>query len=164
MKNREQYKLYPEINEVFFQPEEYYQYIFFPLLSLDLEQAGTGKGKVHYIHWVHPDVEFAENFSNNCIKFSLDEKSEKYMFHGDISAFYETALPNLRKWYQEASEEFEKNKEAYISQTSNNPSEIYIDNNERREKVDSKYGSYVKLCLDYMIYQEQYLIGGVKNM
>ncbi len=86
------------------------------------------------------------------------------MFNGDIAAFYETALPNLRKWYQEASEEFEKNKEVYISQTSKNPSEVYIDNNERREKVDIKYGSYVKLCLDYMIYQELYLIGGVKNM
>ena len=144
-------KLFPSIEEVFENPTEYHKAIFFPLLTVDLNEIGKGNGKVHFIT-VHgngdPDIEIpGTEFGYNYIKFKII--GDKYTFDGNINE-----IPNIAKtleWYKEAEAIYQEHKEKYFTKTEFSKLE-----DERREKIDFDYYFYIKGVINYWLTRDKY--------
>lgn len=155
-------KLFPTIEEVFKEPKEHYKYIFFPLLTLDLEEHNLGKGLVHFVSvWGNgdPDNELDPgNFEYNYIKFNRE--GNKYVFNGKLDEI--DTFKDIEKWYNEADKEYQENKDDYLKQRERNEvSESNLQKNlDRREKVGFDYYHYSKGIFNYWITRDKYLETG----
>ena len=155
-------KLFPTIEEVFKEPKEHYKYIFFPLLTLDLEEHNLGKGLVHFVSvWGNgnPDNELDPgNFEYNYIKFSRD--GNKYVFNGKLDGI--DTFKDVEKWYNEADKEYQENKDDYLKQRIRNEvsESNLLKNLDRRKKVGFDYYHYSKGIFNYWITRDKYLQTG----
>ncbi|QWX82999.1 hypothetical protein H0I23_11060 [Cellulophaga sp. HaHaR_3_176] len=155
-------KLFPTIEEVFKEPKEHYKYIFFPLLTLVLEEHNLGKGLVHFVSvWGNgdPDNELDPgNFEYNYIKFNRE--GNKYVFNGKLDEI--DTFKDIEKWYNEADKEYQENKGDYLKQRERNEvSESNLQKNlDRREKVGFDYYHYSKGIFNYWITRDKYLETG----
>ncbi len=152
-------KLFPSIEEVFKEPKEYYKYIFFPLLSIDLTKHNLGKGLVHFISvWGNgdPDDELDPGiFEYNYIKFKRD--GNKYVFNGKLENI--ETFKNVEEWYEEANKEYQNNKTDYLIQRDYkkvNESNLYK-SLEKRKNNDFDYYHYSKGLFNYWITRDKYL-------
>ncbi|MCD8450470.1 hypothetical protein LNI98_12300 [Tenacibaculum dicentrarchi] len=152
-------KLFPTIEEVFKEPKEYYKYVFFPLLTIDLKEHNLGEGLVHFVSvWGNgdPDDELDPgNFEYNYIKFIRE--GDKYKFNGKIEGI--ETFKSVEKWYEEAHKEYQENKIDYLKQRERNQvAESNLNQSlEKRKKVDFDYYHYSKGLFNYWITRDKYL-------
>ena len=144
-------KLFPNIDEVFENITEYHKAIFFPLLTVDLNEIGKGNGKVHFITVYgngDPEVEILGNeFGYNFIKFKI--VGDKYKFDGDFNQIPQSE--NSIKWYNEAEQIYAEHKEKYFTKTEFSKLE-----DERRKKIDFDYYFYIKGVINYWLTRDKY--------
>lgn len=80
--NKVNIKLFPTIDNVFENLTESHKAVFFPLLTVELNEIEKGNGKVHFISVYgngNPDMSFSDkNIGYNFIKFKLS--SPTYLF------------------------------------------------------------------------------------
>ncbi|WCC41415.1 hypothetical protein PJJ26_07915 [Tenacibaculum finnmarkense] len=152
-------KLYPTIEEVFKEPKEYYKYIFFPLLTIDLDKHNLGKGLVHFVSvWGNgdPDDELDPGkFEYNYVKFN--RSGNKYLFNGNLEGI--ETFKKVEKWYEESEKEYEQNKIEYLKQLERNQvkeSNLNI-NLQRRQNIDFDYYHYTKGLFNYWITRDKYI-------
>lgn len=155
-------KLFPTIEEVFQAPKEYYKYIFFPLLTIDLAQHNLGKGLVHFVSvWGNgnPELELDKGiFEYNYIKFIRD--GNKYIFNGKLEGI--ETFENAEKWYEEANEEYIKNKVDYLKERKFKEvkeSNLYK-SLEKRKNIDFYYYHYANGLFNYWITRDKYIETG----
>ncbi|MDR2283347.1 MAG: hypothetical protein LBE37_09070 [Sphingobacterium sp.] len=151
-------KLYPTIEEVFEEPNDFLKIVFFPLLSVDLSTMDKGQGKVHFLTvWGNgnPELEFKDElFNYDYIKF--DWTGDKYSFKGDLSCI--ETYSSLNEWYLEAEQEYRENKADYLTykEWEEVNSSHLAQQNKRRKKVSFEYYHYVNGLLNYWITRDKY--------
>ncbi len=157
-------KLFSTAEAVFESPNELYKTLFFPLLTIDLEEMGKGKGLVHFVSvWgcgdaepflIFDDVSYGLDF----IKF--DWTGEKYLFNDSLFApeYKETLL----KWYYEIEKEYLENKADYLTpKTWEEAAESNLLKREKeRTKIDSNFGIYAKSLISYWVTRDKYFETG----
>ena len=157
-------KLFSTIEEVFENPTEIYKTLFFPLLTIDLQEMEKGQGKVHFVSvWgnggandfmLFDDASFGFDF----IKFGWT--GEKYLF--DDKLFNPEYKETLLKWYVEIEQEYADNKADYL--TPKNWQEARESNlvkrEKEREKISFDYYLYAKSLLNYWITRDKFFETG----
>ena len=155
-------KLFPSIEEVFTDPKEHYKYLFFPLLTIDLNKHNLGEGLVHFVSvWGNgdPDDDLDPGvFDYNYIKFVRD--GNKYVFNGKLDGI--ETFKKVEKWYNEADKEYRKNKTSFLKQQQRNEvNESYLNKSlEKRNTNDFDYYHYAKGLFNYWITRDKYLETG----
>ena len=155
-------KLYPTIEDVFENPTEIYKTLFFPLLTIDLNDMNKGNGKVHFVsvlgnaypYLVVDDINYGFDF----IKFEWT--GEKYTF--DNSIFDETHFEKLSKWYNEIEDDYLQNKEQYLkNHTDDEVRNCHLEiQNNNRKKISHDFYMYGRMLINYWITRDKYLETG----
>ena len=95
-------RLFPELQDVFADVQPWFEAVFFPLLSVDLDSVGTGPGVVHFVS-VHgsgdPELALRDDwFAFDRIRFDWD--GQRYRFGGDMGML--PGFDQLPRWLAEA--------------------------------------------------------------
>lgn len=156
-------KLFSTIDEVFEKPLEIYKALFFPLLTIDLEEIGKGNGKVHFISvWGSGGAEDYMKFDNvsfdiEFIKF--DWTGEKYLF--DDKLFNPQYIEILQKWYTDVEKEYAKNKEYYLTKhTFKEAYEIILARDKQWKEISNDFYMYADQLINYWITRDKFFETG----
>lgn len=157
-------KLFPTIEEVFESPNKIHKTLFFPLLTINLEEMEKGKGLVHFVSvWgcggaepflISDDINYGFDF----IKF--DWTGERYVFDNHLFAieYKETLL----KWHSGIEKEYLENKSDYLTPKTSqevNTSNLVKRENERA-KMNGALDTYAKSLINYWVTRDKYFETG----
>jgi hypothetical protein len=156
-------KLFSTIDEVFEKPSEIYKTLFFPLLTVDLEEMEKGKGKVHFVSvWgdggaddfmLFDDMSFGMEF----IKF--DWTGEKYLFNDNLFNPKHTEI--LLKWYAGLEKEYTGNKIEFLTKRSDKESWEINDVREKKwKKISHDYYMYAAQLINYWVTRDKFFETG----
>lgn len=155
-------KLYPTIEEVFENPTKMYKAVFFPLLTIDLNNMNKGDGKVHFVSVLGNAYPYlvVDNLNYGFDFIQFEWTGEKYRF--DNSLFDPIHLETLLKWYAEVEEDYLENKAHYLKnhtfeEARNSHLEIQ---NSRRKKISHDFYMYGQRLINYWITRDKYFETG----
>jgi hypothetical protein len=154
-------KLFSTIEEVFEKPSEIYKTLFFPLLTIDLNEMEKGNGKVHFIsvwgdggaddYMIFDDISFGMDF----IKF--DWTGEKYFFNDNL--FNHKYKEILIKWYDNAEKEYTENKAYYLKHTEESYKSI-LEKEKKWKKISHDFYMYTQQLINYWVTRDKFFETG----
>ena len=151
-------KLFPTIEEVFEAPKEWFKYVFFPLLTVEIENEQQQKSKAHFVSMYACGLAEYESERTDCNWFFVrfEKVGDKYRFDGEMNW-----LPNFSKlpqWYQNAKEDYAAHKDLYLNSEvkhSYDPSP-YKESLEKWEAISGDYATYMDTLLSYWVTRDKY--------
>lgn len=151
-------KLYPSIEDVFINPQPYYKYVFFPLLSVQL----CGKEWLHFVSVYgdgNPEIPQPDSFAKYCFaKFTRID--DKYRFDGAMDWIENYIF--FSEWYNEAENEYAIYHTEYLQAQTRESATIslYTQNKKKRMKENEDRAYYVDSLLNYWITRDKYIETG----
>lgn len=153
-------KLFPTFDEVFYQIDDIYKMLFFPLLTVDLNTLNKGNGKVHFVSVFgngNPNLSFHDKHLFDFDNIRFDWNGERYHFQGDLSTIED--FDNIPSWYDEAVQEYAQFKDEYCR--LKNWEEAKLSNfriqAEKRQKKSFNYFYYINSMINYWVTRDKYL-------